>query len=96
MTDHRAGKRGRAWWVILLWTSAACAGTPGAQAPRTEREAVRPGITVLMEGSLELVEGRRIALISNQTGVDARGISDVELLQRDPREIGRASCRERV
>ena len=87
MTDHRAGKRGRAWWVILLWTSAACAGTPGAQAPRTEREAVRPGITVLMEGSLELVEGRRIALISNQTGVDARGISDVELLQRDPRAV---------
>lgn len=45
---------------------------------------VRPGITVLIEDSLQLVRGRRIALLTNQTGVDAHGESDIELL-RDTR-----------
>ncbi len=40
-----------------------------------------------MEDSLGLVAGRRIALVTNQTGVDARGNSGVELLQRDPRAV---------
>jgi len=48
---------------------------------------VRPGITVLLEDRLEIVAGKRIALLTNQTGVDARGTSDVELLQRDPRAV---------
>jgi uncharacterized protein YbbC (DUF1343 family) len=41
---------------------------------------VRPGITVLMDDSLALIQGKRIALITNQTGVDAAGVSDIELL----------------
>src|SRR5205085_591275 len=41
---------------------------------------VRPGITVLMEDSLALIRGKRIALLTNQTGVDARGMSDIDLL----------------
>jgi len=48
------------------------------------RALVRPGITVLLEDSLGLVRGKRIGLITNQTGVDARGVSDIELL-RDAR-----------
>ncbi len=45
---------------------------------------VRPGITVLLEDSLALIRGRRIGLLTNQTGIDAAGVSDIELL-RDAR-----------
>lgn len=42
---------------------------------------VRPGITVLLDDSVSLIRGKRIALITNQTGVDADGVSDIELLR---------------
>ncbi len=44
------------------------------------RARVRPGITVLMEDSLSLIRGKRIALLTNHTGIDAAGVSDIELL----------------
>ncbi|MEP6492828.1 MAG: DUF1343 domain-containing protein [bacterium] len=48
------------------------------------RARVRPGITVLLADSLELIRGKRIALLTNQTGVDGAGASDIDLL-RGPR-----------
>lgn len=42
-------------------------------------------MTVLLEDSLQVIAGRRIALITNHTGVDAKGQSLVDLLQADPR-----------
>lgn len=42
--------------------------------------AVRPGITVLLEDSLSLVAGKRVGLLTNQSGVDERGRSDIDLL----------------
>jgi uncharacterized protein YbbC (DUF1343 family) len=45
---------------------------------------VRPGITVLVRDSLGILRDKRIGLITNQTGVDAQGVSDIELL-RDAR-----------
>jgi uncharacterized protein YbbC (DUF1343 family) len=42
---------------------------------------VRPGIEVLLTDSLGLVRDRRVGLVTNQTGVDADGISDVERLR---------------
>jgi uncharacterized protein YbbC (DUF1343 family) len=48
----------------------------GASPPR-----VRPGIDVLLADSLHLVRSRRIGLVTNQTGVDAQGISDMARLQ---------------
>ena len=42
---------------------------------------VRPGITVLLEDSLAVIRGKRIGLLTNQTGVDANGVSDIELLR---------------
>lgn len=53
---------------------AACA----AQAPAPAR--VRPGIDVLLADSAHLVRGRRVGLVTNQTGVDARGTGDVARL----------------
>jgi len=58
----------------LAWLGGACA----------ERSApppvVRPGIEVLLLDSLHLVAERRVGLLTNQTGVDRAGVSDVERL----------------
>jgi uncharacterized protein YbbC (DUF1343 family) len=56
------------------------APTPMVTSPTT----VRPGITVLLEDSIALIRGKRLALLTNQTGIDAAGRSDIELL-RDAR-----------
>ncbi len=42
---------------------------------------MQPGIDVLLTDSLGLVRDRRVGLVTNQTGVDADGISDVERLR---------------
>ncbi|NIN10964.1 MAG: hypothetical protein GTN78_15885, partial [Gemmatimonadales bacterium] len=41
-------------------------------------QAVRPGIDVLLEDSSHLIAGRHLGLLTNQTGVDRAGTSDVE------------------
>lgn len=41
---------------------------------------VRPGIEVLLTDSLHLLDGRRVGLLTNQTGVARDGTGDVELL----------------
>jgi uncharacterized protein YbbC (DUF1343 family) len=60
-----------AWSLVLL----GCAAS-GARPP-----AVRPGIDVLLSDSLHLVRGERVGLLTNQTGVDRAGTSDVERLR---------------
>ena len=42
---------------------------------------VRPGITVLVNDSLNLIRGKRIGLLTNQTGIDERGRSDIDILR---------------
>jgi uncharacterized protein YbbC (DUF1343 family) len=61
--------------VLLLAWLAPAAPTP---AP------VRPGIEVLLRDSLQLVAGKRVALLTNQTGRDRRGRRDVDLLRAAP------------
>ena len=46
---------------------------------------VRLGISVLMDDSIKLVAGKRVALITNQTGVDEKGRRSIDLLASDPR-----------
>ena len=41
---------------------------------------VRPGIDVLLADSAHLIAGKRIGLITNQTGIDARGVSSIDRL----------------
>ncbi len=43
-------------------------------------QAVRPGIDVLLSDSVHLVAGKRVGLLTNQTGVDRSGVSDVDCL----------------
>ncbi len=50
----------------------ACAGAAGAQ--------VRPGIDVVLADSAHLIAHQRLGLLTNQTGVDAAGRRDVDVL----------------
>lgn len=45
---------------------------------------VRPGIEVLLSDSIGLVLGKRVALLTNQTGVDRLGRRDIDLLRGTP------------
>ncbi len=45
-------------------------------------DSVLPGIDVLLRDSLHLVTGKRIGLITNQTGIDAHGVSTIDRLAR--------------
>jgi uncharacterized protein YbbC (DUF1343 family) len=42
--------------------------------------AVRPGIEVLLSDSLHVLSGRRIGVLTNQSGVDRHGTNDIDLL----------------
>lgn len=52
--------------------------------PSGQTAMVKPGIEVLVEEQPQLVEGKRIGLITNQTGVAADLHSDVDLLRSVP------------
>jgi uncharacterized protein YbbC (DUF1343 family) len=74
-------------WGVLAIGAIGCA-RPLVQETRVQRAAattggVRPGITVLLSDSIGLIRGKRIALLTNQTGVDANNVSDIELLRND-------------
>jgi len=50
---------------------------------------VRPGITVLLGDSINLIRGKRIGLLTNQTGIDERGRSDIDMLrEKKARDAG--------
>jgi len=44
---------------------------------------VRPGIEVVLTDSVHLIRGKRIGLLTNQTGVDRNGVRDVDVLIAD-------------
>ena len=95
------GSRGwprRGWrtvgWLVVPVVLAACAssGRPDGMMeedmngmPMRGNRKVRPGISVLLDDSIKLVAGKRVALITNQTGVDERGRRTIDLLAADPR-----------
>lgn len=66
--------------VALVATLAALAVLAGAGHLHAQGAPVRPGISVLMTDSLHLVRGKRVALLTNQSGIDERGISDIDRL----------------
>lgn len=65
--------------LFCLTMTAACA--PGTSVGSPGPAAVRPGISVLLSDSIGLIRDRRIALITNQTGIDEQGRSDIDLLR---------------
>ena len=73
-------------FALVLAFLAACGGedTPPPEGPAAAARAVRPGVEVLLSDSLHLVAGRRVGLVTNHTGVDSRGRSDIDLLADHP------------
>ena len=51
---------------------------------RDTAHAVLPGIDVLLRDSLHLVAGKRVGLITDQSGVDAAGVPTIDRLARQP------------
>lgn len=68
--------------LILLAFSSGCVVTSGKLDPTNElaEERVKPGITILLGDSMELIRGKRIGLLTNQTGVNEHGESDIDVL----------------
>ncbi|MFL5533071.1 MAG: exo-beta-N-acetylmuramidase NamZ domain-containing protein, partial [Gemmatimonadales bacterium] len=69
----------RALALIGIWGW--CIGCAAAAGAGAVHDRTRPGIEVLLSDSVRLVRNRRIGLVTNQTGVDAQGISDVTRLR---------------
>jgi uncharacterized protein YbbC (DUF1343 family) len=73
----------RVWVVyavaVLVAGFAACRG-PGADGGETGLGEVLPGIDVLLSDSIHLVLGRRVGLITNQTGLDRAGRTTIDRL----------------
>jgi uncharacterized protein YbbC (DUF1343 family) len=67
--------------AVLAIVGAACGHSAPAQ---HAAGAVVPGIEVLLRDSLSLIRGKRVGLITNQTGRDRQGRSDIDLLYRAP------------
>ncbi|MBC7790686.1 MAG: DUF1343 domain-containing protein [Anaerolineae bacterium] len=84
----------RRYLIALTMAVLSCAPAPGtsngesAAGSVSGRTRVRPGITVLLEDSIALINGKRIGLLTNQTGIDERGRSDIDLLYRPPGTTG--------
>lgn len=68
--------------VLAGVLASACTSDPDAQASSANNVPVpvRPGIEVLLEDSLHLVQGLRVGLVTNHTGIDRTGTSDIDLL----------------
>jgi uncharacterized protein YbbC (DUF1343 family) len=75
----RSYRRGTLLFGAIVASSAVACSDPPVAA-----RAVRPGIEVLLADSLHLVAGRRVGLITNHTGVDREGRSDIDLLVEHP------------
>ena len=83
--------------AILLALACASAANPDEDQPlgpngrRAQPERVLPGISVLMRDSLELLAGKKVGLLTNQTGIDENRVSDIDRLvqaQGSPRAAG--------
>ncbi len=69
--------------VVLLPLCGGCVVVNKQADPTNElaEAKVRPGITVLLRDSIQLIRGKRIGLLTNQTGIDEDGNSDIDLLR---------------
>ncbi|MGH7532263.1 MAG: exo-beta-N-acetylmuramidase NamZ family protein [Gemmatimonadales bacterium] len=64
---------------MLVVVAGGCARSAPSLAPVPA--AIAPGVDVLLSDSLALVRGRRVGLVTNQAGIDAKGKGDVQRLR---------------
>ena len=70
--------------ALLLPLFAGCVVVNKTADPTNElaEAKVKPGITVLLQDSIQLIRGKRLGLLTNQTGIDEDGNSDIDLLRQ--------------
>src|SRR6267142_1006179 len=68
----------------LVWILLGITCSTGTRAPSPASAQVRPGIEVLLTDSAHLIAGKRLGLLSNNTGVDRWGRRDVDVLRTAP------------
>jgi uncharacterized protein YbbC (DUF1343 family) len=61
-----------------------CAPRPQLSSDTTRRGSVRTGLEVALTDSLSAIQGKRLGLITNRTGVDASGRRNIDLLYHAP------------
>jgi len=66
--------------IFPLNVSAAQETEAVAKDTRNTRAAIKLGNEVLLESYFHLIEGKNVGLVTNQTGVDSRGISFIDIL----------------
>ena len=68
--------------LILVALMPFMIGLSSGQAARPADAAVRPGIEVLLADVPAVIRGKRVALITNHTGIDRSRASDIDLIAR--------------
>ncbi|MGV3707737.1 MAG: exo-beta-N-acetylmuramidase NamZ family protein [Gemmatimonas sp.] len=58
---------------------------PNGELMPQQRRQVRTGLSVLLDDSIRVIAGKRVGLITNQTGIDEKGRSGIDLLYSDER-----------
>jgi uncharacterized protein YbbC (DUF1343 family) len=76
-------------WAAAGWIVAGLVGaSPQASPPSADgaaRPTVRLGVDVLLSEEIALVQGQRVGLVTNQSGVDGALVPTADRLARDPR-----------
>lgn len=72
---------------MAVLISTACVHVSQREPPAVQAGRIDPGITVLLEDSVAVIRGKRLGLLTNQTGVDRSGRSDIDLLRSDRRAV---------
>jgi len=68
----------------LVWIGLGIGCSSGTRVASPLAAQVRPGIEVLLSDSAHLIAGKRLGLLTNNTGVDHLGRRDVDLLRTAP------------
>jgi uncharacterized protein YbbC (DUF1343 family) len=76
-------------YAALLLVCSGCVVTAKKIDPTSElaEARVKPGISILVGDSLNLIRNKRIGLLTNQTGINEKGVSDIDVL-RDTKARG--------
>jgi uncharacterized protein YbbC (DUF1343 family) len=74
--------RSQAIFVACLIAAVFCA--PMRSGPRAHKGRTKPGIDILEDQNFAPLQGKRVGLITNQTGVDSRGRRTIDVLASAP------------
>ncbi len=73
--------------ITIATVGSGCTVTNHALDPTNDlaESPVRSGITGLLKDSIHLIAGKRVGILTNQTGINEKGRSDIDLLATDSR-----------